>query len=606
MGSLMHYAEELKQDISERVAEWRSREKLVPPDTDFDWGGEMPNGYDCTNTMTLAEFEACLRPLLGEAYTFDDYARANAAQDAGIIAPILDVLAKAADKLRETPRIDAVILNGGMSRLYLIEDRLERFFGFRPIKSNDPDKAVARGAAVYHYYLKRNGLYLSSHQSFMRQTDAEQAQTVSVPEAPIPTCGIRSTGSVLNETLYLGLRGGAVQELAKSGQDLPYTSKLISGFCMPPKTTRLDIPIRQKTASEYKTIAVGHVQLPQSFPEETEVSIRFTLSRNGLLSFEAWIDNRCVGTTAISVGDEPDTSKKTGRKTLLPPTGTKLNAANELYILQQALRMLNGRGRKAATEQIRTSKRLITGCSNPHDFAKGMIQLLRSSSVPTVLKNCLPLARKLSAFWTESEKQELRRICLDVLRTALTGWGVGGEAVSANIEAIYTLGTLGCATDCEKLTPLCDCPKYRSALLQAFGHTGVQAAWIYDEFLSDWENGSSLQNSLQALGLVLHHAKTDSLPVEQIADDIMQLIETADCYDNELCIAIAALGFAAPHGGESVQNRALEILSKLPEWYEPQTIVHCSKAETIARRLIQTGTVEAEEEQYLLGLLSEL
>lgn len=606
MGSLMHYAEELKQDISERVAEWRSREKIVPPDTDFDWGGEMPNGYDCTNTMTLAEFEACLRPLLGEAYTFDDYSRANAAQDAGIIAPILDVLAKAADKLGETPRIDAVILNGGMSRLYLIEDRLERFFGFRPIKSNDPDKAVARGAAVYHYYLKRNGLYLSSHQSFMRQTDTEQTQTVSVPKPPVPTCGIRSTGSVLNETLYLGLRGGTVQELAKSGQDLPYTFKLLSGFCMPPKTTRLDIPIRQKTASEYKTIAVGHVQLPQSFPEETEVSIRFTLSRNGLLSFEAWIDNRCVGTTAISVGDEPDTSKKTGRKTLLPPTGAKLNAANELYILQQALRMLNGRGRKAATEQIRTSKRLITGCSNPHDFAKGMIQLLRSSSVPTVRKNCLPLARKLSAFWTESEKQELRRICLDVLRTELTGWGVGGEAVSANIEAIYTLGTLGCAADCEKLTPLCDHPKYRSALLQAFGHTGVQAAWIYDEFLSDWENGNSLQNSLQALGLVLHHAKTDSLPVEQIADDIMQLIETADCYDNELCIAIAALGFAAPHGKESVQNRALETLSKLPEWYEPQTIVHCSKAETIARRLIQTGTVEAEEEQYLLGLLSEL
>ena len=479
MGSLMHYAEELKQDISERVAEWRSREKLVPPDTDFDWGGEMPNGYDCTNTMTLAEFEACLRPLLGEAYTFDDYSRANAAQDAGIIAPILDVLAKAAGKLGETPRIDAVILNGGMSRLYLIEDRLERFFGFRPIKSNDPDKAVARGAAVYHYYLKRNGLYLSSHQSFMRQTDAEQTQTVSAPELPVPTCGIRSTGSVLN-------------------------------------------------------------------------------------------------------------------------------AANELYILQQALRMLNGRGRKAATEQIRTSKRLIVSCSNPHDFAKGMIQLLKSSGAPVVLKNCLPLARKLSAFWTASEKQELRRICLDVLRTELTGWGVGGEAVSANIEAIYTLGTLGCAADCEKLTPLCDHPKYRSALLQAFGHTGVQAAWIYDEFLSDWENGSSLHNSLQALGLILHHAKTDSLPVEQIADDIMQLIETADCYDNELCIAIAALGFAAPHGSESVQNRALETLSKLPEWYEPQTIVHCSKAEAIARTLIQTGTVEAEEEQYLLGLLSEL
>jgi|GEM_PF-2658117 len=31
-----------------------------------------------------------------------------------------------------------------------------------------------------------------------------------------------------------------------------------------------------------------------------------------------------------------------------------------------------------------------------------------------------------------------------------------------------------------------------------------------------------------------------------------------------------------------------------------------SAPETSARRLIQTGTVEAEEEQYLLGLLGEL
>ncbi len=30
---------------------------------------------------------------------------------------------------------------------------------------------------------------------------------------------------------------------------------------------------------------------------------------------------------------------------------------------------------------------------------------------------------------------------------------------------------------------------------------------------------SSLQNSLRALGLVLHHAKTDSLPVEQVVEE---------------------------------------------------------------------------------------
>lgn len=608
MGSLMHYAEELKQDISERVAEWRTYDKIVPQDTIFDWGGEMPNGFSSDNSMTRAEFEACLQPLLGEAYTFDDYTRASQAQDAGIITPILDVLAKAADKLGGKPQIDAVILNGGMSRLYLIEDRLERFFGFRPIKSNDPDKAVARGAAVYHYYLKQNASYLSSHQSFMRQTSAEQPQ-IFAANSPIPvqTTGIRSTGSVLNDTLYLGLRGGAVQELAHSGQELPYTSELISGFCLPAKTTRLDIPIRQKTTAEYKTIAVGHVQLPQSFSTETAVSIRFTLSRNSLLSFEAWIDGRCIGTTAISVGDEPKTGKQTTKKTLLPPTGSRLNAANELCILQQAIQMLRDRRRsKAATERVRTSKRLIMSCSNPQDFSKGMLQLLKSNPVPTLLKNCLPIARKLSAYWTDTERQELSRICLDVLRTELAGWGVGGEAINANIEAIYTLGVVGTPADGEKLLPLCEYPKYRSALLQAFGHAGVQEAWIYDQFLFDWETGNSVQNSLRALGLVLHHADTCSLPVEQVADDVMQLISTADCYDNELCIAIVTLGITASRGAEQTQAKALHTLSQLPEWYDPQSIVHCAKAESIARTLIQTGSVDDEEEQYLLGLLSEL
>lgn len=608
MGSLVHYAEELKQDISERVAEWRTYDKVVPQDTIFDWGGEMPNGFASDNSMTLAEFEACLQPLLGESYIFDDYSRANQAQDAGIIAPILDVLAKAADKLGGRPQIDAVILNGGMSRLYLIEDRLERFFGLRPIKSNDPDKAVARGAAVYHYYLKQNASYLSSHQSFMQQTSAEQTQDPAPSiSAPVPTAGIRSTGSILNDTLYLGLRGGAVQELAHSGQDLPYTSKLLSGFSIPAKTTRLDIPIRQKTLAEYKTIAVGHVQLPQSFSAETAVSIRFTLSRNSLLSFEAWIDGRCIGTTAISVGDEPKTGKQTAKKTLLPPTGSRLNAANELCILQQAIQMLRDRRRsRAATERVRTSKRLIMSCSNPQDFSKGMLQLLKSNPVPTLLKNCLPIARKLSVYWTDAERQELSRICLDVLRTELSGWGVGGEAVSANIEAIYTLGAVGLPADCEKLRPLCAYPKYRSALLQAFGHAGVQEAWIYDQFLFDWVTGNSVQNSLRALGLVLHHADTCSLPVEQVADDVMQLISTADCYDNELCIAIVTLGITASRGAEQTQNHALDTLSRLSAWYDPQTIVHCSKAETIARRLIQTGAVDTEEEQYLLGLLSEL
>ena len=73
-----------------------------------------------------------------------------------IIYPILDVLNKAAEKLGTNKVvIDAVILNGGMSKFYMVVDRLKKFFGFDPIVVIDPDQAVARGAAVYHYYLHK-------------------------------------------------------------------------------------------------------------------------------------------------------------------------------------------------------------------------------------------------------------------------------------------------------------------------------------------------------------------------------------------------------------------------------------------------------------------
>ena len=51
--------------------------------------------------------------------------------------------------------VDAVIMNGGMSRFYMVINRLKKFFGFDPIVALDPDQAVARGAAVYHYFLHK-------------------------------------------------------------------------------------------------------------------------------------------------------------------------------------------------------------------------------------------------------------------------------------------------------------------------------------------------------------------------------------------------------------------------------------------------------------------
>ena len=107
--------------------------------------------------LTLKEYEQVVEPLLASNLSLDSVDELDTIPfDNNIIYPILDVLQKAKTRLQSDtcPAIDAVLLNGGMTRLHTIQKRLETFFGFPPITAGEPDKAVARGASIYHYQLE--------------------------------------------------------------------------------------------------------------------------------------------------------------------------------------------------------------------------------------------------------------------------------------------------------------------------------------------------------------------------------------------------------------------------------------------------------------------
>ena len=107
--------------------------------------------------LTLTEYEQVVEPLLASNLSLDSVDELDTIPfDNNIIYPILDVLQKAKTRLQSDtcPAIDAVLLNGGMTRLHTIQKRLETFFGFPPITAGEPDKAVARGALIYHYQLE--------------------------------------------------------------------------------------------------------------------------------------------------------------------------------------------------------------------------------------------------------------------------------------------------------------------------------------------------------------------------------------------------------------------------------------------------------------------
>lgn len=611
MTSLLPYAEELKLTASDRYQRQKALHRTLPKNAELDYGGEMPNGYSCEGYMELSEFEECLQSLMGEAYTYADYKNIDRiTDDQNIIYPILNVLAKGARKTGEPDlKIDGVILNGGMSRLYLIEERLERFFGMHPIKVSDPDKSVAQGAAVYHYYLHRNDDALYQHQTFLEEQKRLANKPIFQDVTPQTQSYslIRSVGSVLGETLYLGLKGGAVKQIAESGQDLPFCSGRISGFSIEAGQDHLLIPIKEASGKTYQTIASGYIKCPQTYRTSMPVSIQFLLRRGGILSFEAWIDGRRAGSTNIVLGDKEESRRG---KAILPPEGTRLIVANEISAFKQDISNL----KRAKTQfqkqtgktRLQTRKKTLLSCGNPEEFSTALIQCLRDESADVMQMNLLPIARRFCTYWTEDERKSLSRICMMDLDNELNGWSASGFGVSANIEAIQTVGVCGVMKDCEKLIVLRDNPKYRNALLFAFSRAGIMLDWIHEQFIDDVDKRGSLQDSLRALGLSFYNLREPiaELKEEIIAEDVLELIDSSACTKNELSIAFATIGIVCTESkelSEDVKKEAVMLLKQLDGLYPDDYLQYTAKAHSAALRMIENK--QPEDEAYLLGLL---
>ena len=155
MCRLRKLAEHLKMELSMAYENARMSDVELPDDYEFEeMDVSLYDAYAFECTYTKAEVEQIVAPLMGYQYKREDVRRIQRMDERdvdNIIYPVLDVLDKAGSDIK----IDAVILNGGMTKFYLIRQRLKEFFGFEPLETSDPDLAVARGAVYYHYCLHK-------------------------------------------------------------------------------------------------------------------------------------------------------------------------------------------------------------------------------------------------------------------------------------------------------------------------------------------------------------------------------------------------------------------------------------------------------------------
>jgi len=624
--SLQAYAESLKVDINSRYDDAAYRHKVLSDDAEFECGGVMPNAYPYDGYFTKGDYEDSVRKLLGSNYSYEDYKTIEGkAQTQDIIWPILDVLRKGAKKLGAADiKIDAVIMSGGMSRLYLVKNRLEEFFGFHVISVPDPDQAVAQGAVVYHFHQHQDS-ELMKRLHAKEQTEFEEKQrfvptntppTPVVPEEIIPESFINRGKAILADPIFLGLKGGANKQLADEGQELPYSSDVITGFRVEKNQNIVAVPIQKRgnNPKEFVTIASGIIDFKKKPQEDTPVAIRFEINKNQIITIEAWtykdgcgLDPVEKGAVSFSFKEEKTFGSKTTTKSkILPPAGSKLMPHNEISALVDLCK------KNGAPNSIKSRKTTITSCGNPDEFDEPLLKALENNaSNVTVCLHLIPLARRLSKYWPDVQKARLVRMCYSTLGAELSGLSFRKNSWrSVYNEAILTIGMLGSETEVNRLyvPVLFDQPAYRSALIHAFSYHGIHVDWVANHFLNDEVE------AFRWIGLAINRANVvdAKVKINRIVDKLVGSLNRMYENQNLVINAIISLGMVCDRrlssGGKvdsDTCDRAEIAITNLSKQYSDKYMLTCYKPMELSLKLIRGQELDMIEEEYLLSLYED-
>ncbi|MBE5936881.1 MAG: Hsp70 family protein [Lachnospiraceae bacterium] len=645
MAQLRVYAEHLKLELNERCGDDYNSGWDDPDDEiEIPTGGNMGGiGYSYDDTFSKDEVEDILSVFMAKELSYEDYKRIDRLSNTrNIIYPILDVLKKAADKLgTQDVVVDAVIVNGGMSKFYMVTDRLKDFFGFEPIVALDPDQAVARGAAVYHYYLhkyeemREDMKLLGNTDSVISEASSPfentQANTTVESRQPVmPSMAIQWGNSILNDCLYLGVKNGAVHEIIPTGAELPYTSNVMTGFRVEPGQNMIAIPIKsQNLDGSYRIIANGNISFKQSYHNGAYVAFQIYMGSSKVINMKAWTSKDVAGTEKIEEGYAEisiDNSEKLKVKAkFLAPSGSKLQPKSEvnnmLQLCQNYERCKNKQEKSNISKRIAASVSSICNAGNKSEFAEVVLDALQSVSSEEPRQRLFTIARKIGSEWSESEKRRLAMACMSQISADINGFSMRGPKTSTNIQAIYTLSICANMDQLTKLSALHESTRYLQACLYTHAKTRSDLQWLQDEFESDVSKSKKgLRNNIQfssyAIGVALRKDGISKgiLSAEaetKIVKKLCEVVQMGNLTSEELTCCLLALGwicdqreYSSEISGSVIQE-VFDTIRSVDDYYSVLTAMKQAKAREIAIKMVNGDLLNVDEEQFLLTKLEQ-
>ncbi len=411
-------AEQCKIDLSDTFIVAQLNNRKLPDDYAVEiLEGNLYGGYGYEDFIKPEIIEKTIEDLMGWHLNIDDVNHIDRLSQSSehvnnIIYPILDTLSKAKDKYEDV-KIDAVILNGGMTKFYLIKDRIKKLLNIEPITITDPDLSVAKGAVVYHYYLHKYGT--------MYQKEINQDVLKQIVNS--------ITSTILNDTINLAVRGGKVKALVKAGTPLPFESETFTNqFLTSDESEYIKLSFYlgrgDSTDLPNRRIADRIVKLSKKYPIGTDISIKFYIDSMKLLRLEGWVTNNPKDKVLIEVDTNSLTEQHKGPgKNVVSNEPNRLNVFNTFNCLnqyciayEQIMKSKKNKNITLISQKIKLTINEILKCSNPEEFAVPILNYLQSSKYNDTFKSRLYLiSGKIGKNWTKRQIKRFEKICLDMI-----------------------------------------------------------------------------------------------------------------------------------------------------------------------------------------------